>query len=167
VILKSFVKRFGERKSRFLSGFRFFRFFSQDVPERLRTHGISGKTGIYAVGILAGMISGGILYFRFNPAGSPLFPKCPFLMLTGLKCPGCGSQRAIHALLHLDFPAACSQNILLVATLPYLFLLIAAQVIRFFSPSATFPVRIQQPAVIWTYFTLVLLFWVARNVFGF
>ncbi|MDR1102468.1 MAG: DUF2752 domain-containing protein [Tannerella sp.] len=112
------------------------------------------------------MIAGGVLYFRFNPAGSPLFPKCPFLMLTGLKCPGCGSQRAIHALLHLDFPAACSQNILLVASLPYLFLLIAAQVIRFFSPCATFPVRIQQSAVIWTYFAVVLLFWITRNVFG-
>ncbi|MDR1675868.1 MAG: DUF2752 domain-containing protein [Tannerella sp.] len=128
---------------------------------------ITGKIRIYAVVILAGMIVAGILYFRFNPADSPLFPKCLFLLLTGLKCPGCGSQRTIHALLHLDFRAACSQNMLLVASLPYLFLLIAAQAIRFFSPSATFPVRIQRPAIIWTYFAIVLLFWVTRNVFGF
>ncbi|MDR2764223.1 MAG: DUF2752 domain-containing protein [Tannerella sp.] len=130
-------------------------------------YGISRKIGIYAIIILTGMIVGSVLYFRFNPADSPLFPKCPFLMLTGLKCPGCGSQRAVHALLHLDFRAACSQNVLLVASLPYLFLLLAAQVIRFFSPYATFPVRIQQPAVIWTYFAMILLFWITRNVFGF
>jgi hypothetical protein len=128
---------------------------------------ISRKIGIYAVIVLTGTMLAGLLYFRFNPAGSPLFPKCPFLLLTGLKCPGCGSQRAIHALLHLDFRAAWSQNALLIASLPYLFLLIAAQVTRFFSPYATFPVRIQRPAVIWTYLAIVLLFWVTRNVFGF
>jgi hypothetical protein len=122
---------------------------------------------MYAVVILTGTILGGILYYRFNPTDSPLFPKCLFLTVTGLKCPGCGSQRAIHALLHLDFRAACSQNALLTASLPYLFLLIAAQVIRFLSPYATFPVRIQHPAVIWAYFAMVLLFWITRNVFGF
>jgi hypothetical protein len=130
-------------------------------------YGISKKTGICALVILTGIILTGVLYFRFNPAASPLFPRCPFLLLTGLKCPGCGSQRAIHALLHLDFRAACWQNMLLVASLPYLFLLIAAQVIRFFSPYAAFPVRIQQPAVIRTYFVIVLLFWVTRNIFGY
>ncbi|MDR2041803.1 MAG: DUF2752 domain-containing protein [Tannerella sp.] len=124
---------------------------------------------MYAVLVLAGTMLAGILYFRFNPDASPLFPKCPFLMLTGLKCPGCGSQRAIHALLHLDFRAAYTQNALLVASLPYLFLLIATQVMRFFSPyaTATFHLRIRQPAVIWTYFAIVLMFWIARNIFGF
>jgi hypothetical protein len=128
---------------------------------------ISKKIGIYAVIVLAGTMLAGILYFRFNPADSLLFPKCPFLMLTGLKCPGCGSQRAVYALLHLDFRAACLHNALLISSLPYLFLLIATQVIRFFSPYAPFPVRIRRPAVIRAYFAVVLLFWVTRNVFGF
>ncbi len=30
----------------------------------------------------------------------PLGLQCPFYALTGLYCPGCGSGRAVHALLH-------------------------------------------------------------------
>ncbi|MDR3194628.1 MAG: DUF2752 domain-containing protein [Tannerella sp.] len=117
--------------------------------------------------LAAAILTGGILYYRFNPAESPLFPKCPFLLLTGLKCPGCGSQRTIHALLHGDLCTAFLQNALLVCTLPYLFLLLLAKAIRRRSPYASFPVRIQRPAIIWTYFVLVMLFWITRNVFGF
>ncbi len=36
-----------------------------------------------------------ILYRTHNPSGNIYFPKCPFRELTGLKCPGCGSQRAV------------------------------------------------------------------------
>ena len=38
------------------------------------------------------------------------FPKCLFFSLTGLQCPGCGSQRALHSLLHLDLVAALRYN---------------------------------------------------------
>ncbi len=37
---------------------------------------------------------------RFISRSTPeeiLAPKCPLLMATGLKCPGCGSQRMLHA----------------------------------------------------------------------
>ena len=52
--------------------------------------------GILAVSVLA------LIYYKFNPSDIAIFPKCPFLLLTGLKCPGCGSQRAIHSLLHFS-----------------------------------------------------------------
>ena len=42
------------------------------------------------------------LYSEFDPAGSVFWPKCPFHLLTGLECPGCGSQRAVHSLLNGD-----------------------------------------------------------------
>ena len=53
-----------------------------------------------------------MIYYWFDPSEIELFPKCPFYMLTGLKCPGCGSQRAIHSLLHLDFIGAIRYNLL-------------------------------------------------------
>lgn len=60
------------------------------------------------------------LYFAFDP-GSELFaPKCPLLMATGLKCPGCGSQRMLHALLHGDIAAAWRYNALLFLLVPFL-----------------------------------------------
>ena len=52
-----------------------------------------------------------VVYFVFDPTTTRLFPKCAFYALTGFKCPGCGSQRAIHALLHADVlaaPCSCS-----------------------------------------------------------
>jgi len=63
-----------------------------------------------------------IIYKTYNPVYVDLFPKCPFLTLTGYKCPGCGSQRAIHYLLNFDVINASKYNILLVISIPYLIL---------------------------------------------
>lgn len=68
------------------------------------------------------------IYFCFDPAkGDIFFPKCPFLMLTGHRCPGCGSQRAIHSLLHGNVIHALRQNALAVIAIPVIALSIATQ----------------------------------------
>ena len=54
-----------------------------------------------------------------NAAGNPL-PPCPLHATTGLFCPGCGSTRALHALVNGDLARAASMNVLLVASLPLL-----------------------------------------------
>ena len=59
------------------------------------------------------------VYALLDPSRT-MFPRCPFLSLTGLECPGCGSQRAVHSLLHGDIAAAFGFNALLVLMLPYL-----------------------------------------------
>ncbi len=61
-----------------------------------------------------------ILYKFYNPATNIYFPKCPFRELTGFKCPGCGSQRAIHYLLNFEIYEAIKENALLVLSIPYL-----------------------------------------------
>lgn len=48
------------------------------------------------------------------------FPMCPFRSISGLLCPGCGSQRAIHDLLHLRVHQAFEHNALLVLCIPLL-----------------------------------------------
>ena len=60
-----------------------------------------------------------IVYGVFDPEAG-FFPRCPFLTLTGLECPGCGSQRAAHGLLRGDLAEAFSYNPLAVVLLPYL-----------------------------------------------
>jgi hypothetical protein len=40
-----------------------------------------------------------LLLFARDPAAGG-FPSCVFLSLTGWECPGCGSLRATHQLLH-------------------------------------------------------------------
>lgn len=61
-----------------------------------------------------------VLLFAFDPAQHAFFPKCVFYWATGLFCPGCGSQRALHALLHGHVGEALGQNALVVLALPYL-----------------------------------------------
>lgn len=61
-----------------------------------------------------------LIYGWFDPSTSHFFPKCPVKTLTHYDCPGCGSQRAIHALLNFEFREAFRQNALLVLALPYL-----------------------------------------------
>ena len=61
---------------------------------------------------------------RFDPLGSHWPFHCPFKLLTGLQCPGCGSQRALHALLAGRVGEAVGYNLFLVFAVPYLLLLI-------------------------------------------
>ncbi|MDE6279373.1 MAG: DUF2752 domain-containing protein [Paramuribaculum sp.] len=64
-----------------------------------------------------------VVYGLFDPADTGWFPRCPWLMLTGFKCPGCGTQRALHALLHGDISLAWYYNAALVITLPLIIML--------------------------------------------
>jgi len=73
------------------------------------TKKLSGK--LLRITIIAGIIVLLIIYKYFNPR-LYFFPKCPVYTLTGYYCPGCGSQRALHALLNFDFIKAISSNIL-------------------------------------------------------
>jgi len=53
-------------------------------------------------------------YYHFNPEASGddsgIFPRCIFNAATGLHCPGCGSQRAIHDMLHFRLFEAFKHN---------------------------------------------------------
>lgn len=55
-----------------------------------------------------------------DPSESTSFPVCPFSAVTGLYCPGCGTLRCLHALLHLDLRSALDYNALTVLFVPML-----------------------------------------------
>ncbi|GII26662.1 DUF2752 domain-containing protein [Planotetraspora mira] len=90
------------------------------------------------------------------------YPTCPFLFLTGLYCPGCGSLRAMHALGHADFVSALGLNPLAVATLPFLLFWWGRWTLRSWQgrPART---SLAHPAYIWGLFVVVLVFGVVRN----
>ena len=118
------------------------------------------------VWVCAGLIVLGIIavYLIFDPTQSDLFPKCPFMMLTGLKCPGCGSQRVIHALLNGDVAAAWDHNAFMVAMLPLIVLYLLSEIFR-----TRFNGLYRVLNSIWAVgavFVVVMLWWILRNVFG-
>ncbi len=101
-------------------------------------------------------------YFIFDPASSRIFPQCPFLAITGWQCPGCGSQRAIHCLLHGDIAGAWSYNALLVASLPFVALLIAGELTRRRYPK--FYASIHSPWLIAVLAVIVVVWCIGRNI---
>ena len=105
----------------------------------------------------------GVIYSVFDPLKSSYFPSCPFKSVTGLDCPGCGSQRAFHELLHLNFRKAFEYNALLVLSIPYLLLLM---VFNFESVKQRFP-KLERILFgwksVWIITIIVILFFIFRN----
>jgi hypothetical protein len=66
---------------------------------------------------IAGVLALVVLFF-FNPAEARFFPVCPFHLLTDWHCPGCGTLRAVHQLLHGNFMKALSLNPLVMVVIP-------------------------------------------------
>jgi hypothetical protein len=60
----------------------------------------------------------GIVFFFFDPATAGFYPPCLFKTIFGAPCPGCGSLRAMHQLLHGNLEAAWVLNKLIVVGLP-------------------------------------------------
>ncbi len=66
-------------------------------------------------------ISAWLLFLRFNdPVETSFYPKCPFHAVTGLDCPGCGSSRCAHDLVHFDLGSAFMHNPLTFIAIPTL-----------------------------------------------
>lgn len=103
------------------------------------------------------------IYWALDPSQYP-FPQCPFYRLTGLKCPGCGSQRALHQLLHFNILSAFKYNALLVVSIPLLAFLFSADLLREKCPKYFLASR--HPIFSWGVLALIVLWWVLRNVFG-
>lgn len=59
-----------------------------------------------------------MVLFYFDPSRFHFYPLCIFHQTTGLLCPGCGSLRACHQLLHGNWSAALRLNPLFVLSLP-------------------------------------------------
>ena len=68
-----------------------------------------------------------ILFYYIVDPGCVWMPHCIVKTYTGLDCPGCGSQRAVHALLHGDISGAFRYNAFLFVALLYIVVVGIAQ----------------------------------------
>lgn len=103
----------------------------------------------------------GILFF-FNPTQYGFYPVCYFHAITGLSCPGCGSLRAMHQLLHGHVVEAARLNLLLVLCLPCLgWRTMRFATTRLRGQPATFTI---QPVWLWTFLCVAVVFTVLRNL---
>ena len=105
-----------------------------------------------------------LLYFFYPASSNSFHPDCIFLKLTGLYCPGCGSQRAVSALLHGNFYQAINFNLLLVLSIP--FILYSAFVFSWnvFSENKLSQHIFYNPLFIKIFLAAVILFAITRNI---
>ena len=104
-----------------------------------------------------------LFYFTINPSLVTYLPNCPLYSTTGIYCPGCGSQRATHDLLHLDFMGVLQHNVLYLIGLLFLFyhgiVLIAN---RFFGkPWRSLFYHPKTPIIV---LVIIIIFWILRNL---
>lgn len=117
---------------------------------------------VIVLAVILLLVFGGI-YYALDPSASAVFPRCSFLSLTGYKCPGCGSQRAIHALLHGDVAGAFRHNAMLLVAIPWIALCLYAETRRTRNPRLY--ARLNAPLLIWLFLAMVIIWWVLRNIF--
>ncbi|MGH9971879.1 MAG: DUF2752 domain-containing protein [Pyrinomonadaceae bacterium] len=108
------------------------------------------------------LATAGAFLFFLEPGKSVLFPPCPFRALTGFTCPGCGTTRGLHQLLHGNLAAAFQLNPLMILTLPFLLYALLGYTNSILRgrpiKKNTLPAK-----YIWGLLVIVLVFWVFRN----
>lgn len=111
---------------------------------------------------MAAMLGGLAVVYRFAPAEYSFYPRCPIYLTTHWLCPGCGSTRALHALLHLDIQGALHYNALFTILFPFVCLwlgFICYRTLRYDQfPRLAFPRSLAVGLGV-----MVVLFTVARN----
>lgn len=120
----------------------------------------SQKIGLALLGIVALFVALALVdpTTRFWPF------HCPFKLITGLQCPGCGGQRALHALLKGNLREAISYNLFLVYAGPYVLALIIAHLLPEGHAKATSLKWLEHPAVIWFYIIAFMVWLIVRNI---
>ena len=133
-------------------------------PPSSQPHRPSDKRGRYIlIGLLLLMGAVG-LYASLDPTKTP-FPRCLIRTATGYSCPGCGLQRAFHALLHGHFSEAFAYN----RALPFsLILVLLYGYIEVFPQHASGLRRLLHHPLSLVLLTLLVLgWWIGRNIYGY
>ena len=92
-------------------------------------------------------------------------PPCIFYELTGLYCVGCGSGRALLALLHGRLYAAFRYQPLLMISLPFVSYYVAKVYISFVFGRDLLPFpKIRSSAFGISLLVIILAYWILRNI---
>jgi hypothetical protein len=127
---------------------------------------VNVRSGLRRHRLLAAMLAaflGLVLLEIFDPATSGIFPPCPVHYLTSWYCPGCGSLRAIHQLLHGNLRAAWAMNPLSMVLLPFLSYGLISSVL-FELRGRGLPEPFLRAAWIRALGAVIILFGIARNL---
>ncbi len=110
----------------------------------------------------AGLLLIGILYALLCSRLGFGIP-CPFHLVTGLQCPGCGVSRMCLAILHLDFSGAWQANPAVFALLP-LGLAVAADLVQRYIRQGVICPKGWSKVALWGMIAILVIFGICRNL---
>jgi len=119
---------------------------------------------IMSIAFPAIVIALAYLYYYVNPGVSRFPIQCPWRVLTGTLCPACGSQRALHALVHGQLAQAWSYNYFFIISIPYAMLAVLVAWYNFGNRLDWLKNIVFHPVVLKAYVILFCTWWVARNL---
>jgi hypothetical protein len=114
--------------------------------------------------VLGGLVLATTVALRLHdPHQQGSWGLCPFKLLTGWDCPGCGGLRAVNDLTHGHVAAAVGSNLFFVASLPLLVALWGRWLWRTWTGQPPRPSGPAMKPLVTAYFALLLVFTVVRN----
>ncbi len=128
-----------------------------DVPSRWQRV----RPPVVVAGVVLGLSVA--LHFR-DPHESGSWGFCPWLLLTGTYCPGCGGLRAVNDLTRGDVGAAASSNLLFVSSIPLVAWLWVRSVSQRWRGVRTPLPRTAVAVASAVGVGLIVAFWVVRNL---
>ncbi len=108
------------------------------------------------------LVAGAAYLFVFEPGKTGFFPICFFRFLTGFTCPGCGTTRAFHQIVHGHFLTAFTLNPLFMIAIPFLLFAFLRYTVTVLRGGVPRPNALPAP-YIYAIFFVVLSFWIFRN----
>lgn len=106
------------------------------------------------------------VYYFVNPLNE-MFPlHCIWKDLTGTECPSCGTQRALHSIMHGEIMKALRYNCFFVISVPYAAVVVLCSWYNYKNIFGKIKLIVFDSLVLKIYTLLYFLWWIIRNVFG-
>ena len=114
--------------------------------------------------IIVVLIALAAMTYYCDPTKNVFAPKCIVKTTTGLYCPGCGFQRACHALMHGHLIKAARYNIFLLIVAPYIIALVIERFVLNGKQQERAATILESKWMAYTYIGLYLIWFVVRNI---
>lgn len=107
-------------------------------------------------------VAAGVVYYFYDPSAARFAPRCALRVLTGYDCPGCGSQRALHAALHGHWADAWHYNPFIFFAVPAAVFWLVVEYGRHRWPRLH--ASVTRPGIIVAVLIAILAWWIGRNL---
>lgn len=116
------------------------------------------------VAIILALIAAAALYYTIDPATSAFAPQCMLHRFTGLQCPGCGSQRMLHAMLHGNVAEAFRFNPFLFILFPFIVFALWLETQHTVRPRLY--AKVYCPTTLYVVIAAIIIWFVVRNIYN-